>query len=68
MWEDTWAIPLADAMRDSGGVLVEGARIPHDIAEAAFGELATANSPAPSNPHIPRHHEGASPCPSYEGL
>ena len=43
MWEDTWAIPLADAMRDSGGVLVEGARIPYDIAEAAFGELATSS-------------------------
>ena len=39
MWEDTWAIPLVDALRDSGGVLIEGSRIPHDLIEAAFAGL-----------------------------
>ena len=41
VWEDTWAVPLVDALRDSGGVLIEGARIPHDLIEAAFAELST---------------------------
>ena len=39
MWEDTWAIPLVDALRESGGVLIEGSRIPHDLIEAAFAGL-----------------------------
>jgi len=42
IWEDSWAMPLVEAMRASGGVLLEGARIPHDLIEAAFGELASA--------------------------
>jgi|KBSSwiStaDraftv2_1062776.scaffolds.fasta_scaffold752483_2 hypothetical protein len=42
MWEDTWATPLVDAMRDSGGVLVEGGRIPHELVELAFAELPPA--------------------------
>jgi hypothetical protein len=33
VWEDTWATPLVEAMRASGGVLVESARIPHDLVE-----------------------------------
>ena len=39
MWEDTWAIPLVDALRESGGVLIEGSRIHHDLIEAAFAGL-----------------------------
>jgi hypothetical protein len=39
IWEDTWAAPFAAAMRDSGGVLVEGGRIPHDIIEPVLSAL-----------------------------
>ena len=42
IWEDTWATPLAQAMLQSGGVLVEGARIPHELVEAAFVDLESA--------------------------
>ena len=42
LWEDLWAKPLADALRGSGGVLVDSARIPADLVEAAFAELAEA--------------------------
>ena len=44
IWEDTWAIPLVDALRDSGGVLLEGSRIPHDLREPAVAELASAGA------------------------
>ena len=40
IWEDVWAAPFVEAMRDSGGVLIEGSRIPHDLIEAAEAELA----------------------------
>ena len=43
VWEDAWATPLAEAIRNAGGVLVTGQRIPHAIVEAAFEGL-----PAPS--------------------
>lgn len=39
IWEDTWAVPLADALRASGGVLIEGSRIPHELVEAAFADM-----------------------------
>jgi hypothetical protein len=39
VWEDTWATPLVEAMRDSGGILVEGARIPHDLIEPVLAGL-----------------------------
>src|SRR5271165_4426155 len=42
LWEDTWAAPLAAAVLASGGVLVEGARVPHDLAQAAIDELESA--------------------------
>ena len=42
VWEDLWAKPLAEALRGSGGVLVDSARIPADLVEAAFEELAQA--------------------------
>ena len=36
VWEDVWASRLASAIRDAGGVILSGERIPHDIVEAAF--------------------------------
>ncbi len=42
IWEDTWALPLVESIRDSGGVLIEGMRIPHELIEAALGELESA--------------------------
>jgi hypothetical protein len=42
VWEDVWATPFAEALRKSGGVLIEGSRIPHDVAEAVFAELPSA--------------------------
>ena len=36
VWEDCWANRLATAIRDAGGVIMSGERIPHDIVEAAF--------------------------------
>ncbi len=42
LWEDLWAKPLAEALRGSGGVLVDSARVPADLVEAAFAELAEA--------------------------
>ena len=42
VWEDVWAIEFADAVRASGGVVIEGARIPHDIVETVFADLPAA--------------------------
>ena len=42
IWEDAWATPFAAAVRDSGGVLLESARIPHEIIETAMAELNSA--------------------------
>jgi uncharacterized membrane protein len=42
VWEDLWALPLVEALRGSGGVLVDSARIPADLVEEAFAELAQA--------------------------
>jgi hypothetical protein len=39
VWEDTWAAPLAAALRNAGGVLVAGERIPHEIVEQALEAL-----------------------------
>jgi len=41
--EDLWAAPLASALDRSGGVLLEGARIPQDLLDAEITELATAS-------------------------
>jgi len=40
IWEDVWAAPFVEALRNSGGVLIEGSRIPHDLIELAEAELA----------------------------
>ena len=42
VWEDTWATPLAVAIRGAGGVILAGERIPHEIVEAAFDSLSAA--------------------------
>ena len=40
--EDLWAASLADAVDRSGGVLMEGARIPQDLIDAEIVELAAS--------------------------
>ena len=42
IWEDVWAIPFASAILESGGILLQGARIPHDVIESALDELPPA--------------------------
>jgi len=42
VWEDLWAAPFATALRDSGGVLLEGGRIPYELAEAAIAAIESA--------------------------
>ena len=39
LWEDTWAAPFTDAVRDANGIVLEGARIPHEIIDAAVDAL-----------------------------
>jgi Family of unknown function (DUF6325) len=41
--EDLWAASLASALDRSGGVLLEGARIPEDLLDAEIAELAAAS-------------------------
>jgi hypothetical protein len=43
IWEDTWAVPLVEALRGAGGVLIEGSRIPHDLMETALTESAATS-------------------------
>jgi hypothetical protein len=31
VWEDLWAARLAEAIRDSGGAIIRGERIPHSV-------------------------------------
>jgi Family of unknown function (DUF6325) len=42
VWEDLWAAPFARAVRDSGGVLLEGGRVPHELAQEAFARIDPA--------------------------
>ncbi|MGB0112127.1 MAG: DUF6325 family protein [Ilumatobacteraceae bacterium] len=42
VWENLWAAPLADAITAAGGTLIEGARIPDDLATEARELLASA--------------------------
>jgi uncharacterized membrane protein len=42
VWEDTWANPLAEAILEAGGVVVDSARVPRELVEAAMTELAEA--------------------------
>lgn len=41
MWEDPWAAPLFDALRDAGVELVEGGHVPDDLAVAAVEAVAS---------------------------
>jgi len=42
LWEDLWAAPFADSIRASGGVLLEGGRVPYELAQAVFAPLEAA--------------------------
>jgi hypothetical protein len=42
IWEDVWAAPFAAAVMESGGVLLQGARIPHAVIESALDTLPPA--------------------------
>ena len=42
IWEDTWATPFAEAVRNANGVILEGARIPREIIEEAVDALTDA--------------------------
>jgi hypothetical protein len=44
VWEDAWARPFVEAVEESGGVVIESARIPRDLIEASMAELAEALS------------------------
>jgi len=40
IWEDVWAAPFVEALRESGAELIEGSRIPHDLMEPLAADLA----------------------------
>ena len=42
IWEDTWAAPFAEAVRNADGVFLEGARIPREFIEPVMSALADA--------------------------
>ena len=42
IWEDVWAAPFAEAIRKSDGVLLEGARIPHELIAPVLADLPPA--------------------------
>jgi hypothetical protein len=44
VWEDVWARPFVEAVQASGGVVIDSARIPAGLVEAALAELAEALS------------------------
>jgi uncharacterized membrane protein len=41
--EDLWAAPLASALDRSGGLLIDGARIPKDVVDEALADLPAAS-------------------------
>jgi uncharacterized membrane protein len=43
LWEDLWATPFVEAVRNAGGVLLEGARIPRELIEEAEALAASAD-------------------------
>ena len=43
VWENVWAKPVADAIRDAGGELYDYDRVPHEVVVAAR-EWAQANA------------------------
>lgn len=42
IWEDVWATKFAEAVRDAGGIVLEGARIPHELIAPALESLPAA--------------------------
>ncbi len=40
VWEDLWAAPFVQALRNADGVLLEGGRIPQELIETALASLA----------------------------
>jgi len=40
VWEDLWATPFADAVEKAGGVMIESARIPKQLIEAAVSSFS----------------------------
>ena len=42
VWEHRWAARVAQAIRDAGGRIVAGERIPHEIVERALADLTTS--------------------------
>ena len=43
IWEDTWATEFAQAVWNAGGVMLEGARIPAELIDAASADLAASD-------------------------
>lgn len=39
LWEDRWAIRFAEAVRASGGQIIDGGRVPHEVVVEALAEL-----------------------------
>ena len=42
VWENAWAARFAEAVRNADGIVLENARIPHDVVQAAI-DWAAAN-------------------------
>ena len=42
IWEDLWAAPFAEAVRRANGVLLEGARMPHEMIAPILADLPPA--------------------------
>jgi hypothetical protein len=42
IWEDVWAAHFAEAVRKADGILLEGARIPHELIAPALADLPAA--------------------------
>ena len=43
LWEDTWATAFVQAIRNAGGVLIEGSRIPQNFVDEAEALLASTS-------------------------
>ena len=41
VWEHRWAARVAQAIRDAGGRIIAGERIPDEVVEEALADLAT---------------------------
>jgi uncharacterized membrane protein len=42
VWEHRWAARVAQAIRDAGGRIIAGERVPHEIVEKALADLETS--------------------------